>query len=92
MIGFLIFIVMLNDVFYRCYIGILSSQIYDKLGKNMPGAVYFPRIKVPFCLVFRLLNRNIEACASKVLEGPLALGNKGGIILCSSHFVVILLL
>lgn len=28
MIGFLISIVMLNDVFCRCYIDILSSQIY----------------------------------------------------------------
>ena len=44
-----------------------AGQIYDKLGKYMSGAVYFPRIKVSFCLVFRSVICNIEACASKLL-------------------------
>ena len=44
MIGFLIFIVMLNDVFYRCYIGILSSQIYKKIPEMCSViAFYMPR-------------------------------------------------
>ena len=44
MIGFLIFIVMLNDVFDRCYIGILSSQIYKKIPEMCSViAFYMPR-------------------------------------------------